>query len=87
MEPPNIFKILQRKVLIKPGFVCHVMVLEMDWKPFVYHVLCLKIKPKTCLVKRRNFNILEPRQVFVAVNVGVCMKVKEKTVRYEQEAT
>ena len=49
--------------------LCHVK--EMDWKPFVYHVSCLKIKPKTCLVNRRKYNILDlgPGKVFVAVNV------------------
>ena len=48
------------RVLIKPGFVCHMMVYQLNWKAFVCRVSCSKIKQKTCFLKRRGFNILGP---------------------------
>ena len=38
----------REKVIIKPGFLCHMRVYQMDWEPLVYRDTCSKIKQKTC---------------------------------------
>ena len=63
------------RALIKPGFVYHMMVQLMDWKPFVCRVSCSKIKQKhkfwtegTPIYWSLGSNIMEPGLQYIGAH-------------------